>query len=410
MRYILIIIILLLSLLSSGKILVAENKDGKAQVTAFKVGSVEYISGAKKYVMDVAPFVDKGKIFVPVRFLMYSLGIEEITWDETLRMIKIRDKKGHYVEIYLKEKVLKTNENVHRLETVPKIKNGRVFLPAGHIVRYFGYEASWDNTQKQLVIYEKINRKESEKGNEKESSTLKGETVKSLRELKECIKSHIYNRESFLTVKYSGDTDEFKKELLNILNEVLWEDDYVYNTFKSCRCEYSGYANDTTIKFNFKYLTTCQQEAFVTQRVKEIINKIITPDMDEFEKVKVIHDFIIINTAYDGGLKLSSAYSALNEKKATCLGYALLAYKMFIESGIESRIVRGETKGGKHAWNMVKLKGNWYHIDLTWNDPLPDDPGRVLYRYYNLTDAEISKTHKWDKDKYPTAQVPYDPT
>jgi len=112
-------------------------------------------------------------------------------------------------------------------------------------------------------------------------------------------------------------------------------------------------------------LTTKQQEEYVSQKVKQILSKILTPGMNDHKKLKAIHDYIVSNVAYDKTKSRFSAYYALIEQRAVCQGYALLAYKMLTEVGIDARIVSGITDGGEHSWNMVKLDGNWYHIDFT---------------------------------------------
>ena len=64
--------------------------------------------------------------------------------------------------------------------------------------------------------------------------------------------------------------------------------------------------------------------------------------------------------------------AVLKEHKGVCQGYALLALKMLRELGIETLYVVGEVNTGPHAWNLVKVDGEWYHLDTTWNDPVPD--------------------------------------
>ena len=64
---------------------------------------------------------------------------------------------------------------------------------------------------------------------------------------------------------------------------------------------------------------------------------------------------------------------------------------MLNESGIETKIVLGKGNGEDHAWNLVKLHDIWYHLDCTWDDPVPDVKGRVLYNYFNLNDEKISE-------------------
>lgn len=65
--------------------------------------------------------------------------------------------------------------------------------------------------------------------------------------------------------------------------------------------------------------------------------------------------------------------------------------------------------GGPHAWNMVKVDGNWwYHLDTAWNDPIPDQGSKVRYDYILLSDETLSKDHEWDTDLYPeTAEDDY---
>ena len=50
---------------------------------------------------------------------------------------------------------------------------------------------------------------------------------------------------------------------------------------------------------------------------------------------------------------------------------------------------------------LALLDGDWYHIDPTWDDPLPD--GRERHTYFCLTDAEMARDHSWDTSAYPKA-------
>lgn len=81
---------------------------------------------------------------------------------------------------------------------------------------------------------------------------------------------------------------------------------------------------------------------------------------------------------------------------------------MLKEAGIENRIISRTADGQNHAWNLVKIRGNWYHMDVTWDDPLPDVAGRVTYQYYNLTDEQMRKDHSLDSSLYPpSSRVKY---
>ncbi len=80
--------------------------------------------------------------------------------------------------------------------------------------------------------------------------------------------------------------------------------------------------------------------------------------------------------------------------------------KYFLDGlGIESYFVIGESKGESHAWNLVKIEDQYYHIDPTWDDPVTEDGKDILrYNYFNLTDDELSKTHSWIRENYPEAK------
>lgn len=237
------------------------------------------------------------------------------------------------------------------------------------------------------------------------------DTVYSLSSLENIIKSNMYNRVTSFSVDYMGDTSDLKSSITDIVDDILSQDDYLKYSYTGYGFSYNGYEDDVTINFSFEYLTTKSEEDFVDSKVSSILEQIINSSMSDDQKEKCIHDYIVKNVQYDTSYERYSAYDALSEGKTVCQGYALLAYKMLTDAGIESRIISGKANNGyeteSHAWNLVRLNGNWYHLDCTWDDPVPDVEGRVLYDYYNLTDDQISKDHSWDYSLYPSATTVY---
>lgn len=148
---------------------------------------------------------------------------------------------------------------------------------------------------------------------------------------------------------------------------------------------------------------------------KDVITNIIMKEMSDVEKVRVVHDYIVLNTEYDYDNLLANTIplesfqveGVLVHGKAVCQGYAE-TFQLFMELlGIESKIVTGidlKTNVG-HAWNQVKLEGEWYHIDSTWDDPVPDQKDKVQYKYFLVTDEVLSVDHRWDRTKYPESQA-----
>lgn len=124
---------------------------------------------------------------------------------------------------------------------------------------------------------------------------------------------------------------------------------------------------------------------------------------DEFKTELEIHDYIISNCVYkleEEVYSYSSAYGALVDGKAACEGYSKAAKYVFDKVGIESILVSGKASGdgrgdGDHMWNIVKINGNYYHLDLTWDDPVSSNSSSSMsvHTYFNLTDDAIGINH-----------------
>ncbi|MCB2299122.1 transglutaminase domain-containing protein [Clostridium tagluense] len=232
-------------------------------------------------------------------------------------------------------------------------------------------------------------------------------TAYSLQDLNSILKSKLAQRETSFNIIYKADTINLKTIIETDIDEILKADDYLESCIKSYQCSYKGYENDVTINFAFSFYTTKIQEDYVNLQVTEILKNIIKVSMNDDQKEKVIHDYIVAHVAYDTTLSRFSAYEALKNGTTVCSGYAQLAYKMLNEVGIETKIVLGKGNGEDHAWNLVKLNNIWYHLDCTWDDPVPDIKGRVLYNYFNLNDKKISENHIFEKSDYPVANQVY---
>lgn len=106
---------------------------------------------------------------------------------------------------------------------------------------------------------------------------------------------------------------------------------------------------------------------------KSFLTSLQSKKRSDYEKEKLIHDYIVSNVAYGypGGKKepegdAYSAYGALVLKKAVCNGYAEGMKLLCDLSGVTCKMISGTADGEKHAWNLIKLDKEWYHADLTW--------------------------------------------
>ncbi len=123
-------------------------------------------------------------------------------------------------------------------------------------------------------------------------------------------------------------------------------------------------------------------------------------DGTEFEKLKYLHDYLILNCDYSDseGTSPFSAYGALCEGYATCQGYADAMHLLLNRAGFETMFVTGvgTDSAVTHKWNYVMCEdGHWYIIDPTWDDPEDiTDPYYVGYCYFLISDEEILKDHQ----------------
>jgi len=145
-----------------------------------------------------------------------------------------------------------------------------------------------------------------------------------------------------------------------------------------------------------------------------IYRTIIKDGMTDFEKLVAIHDYIVLHTDYDYEKYLadtipeSSYYveGVLLYKTAVCDGYTKAMNLFLNAAGIESYRVVGIGNGGGHAWNLVKIDGEWYHVDATWDDPIiggAPDPYYVRYEYFCIADSTMDDDHEWNAEYYPAS-------
>ena len=205
---------------------------------------------------------------------------------------------------------------------------------------------------------------------------------------------------------FEGD-DKYMTQYVN-LGSTYSEYDYQTESF-SIRIEYSVYLQLQGLIFNRSAV-----ESYVSKEVKDydaamraILDKIITPGMTDRQKVKAVHDYMVVNYKYDTeyesgkyGDETYAFHGLLKNGTGVCQAYAELFYILMCYEDIECYFVPGLADGGTgeyglHAWNVVYVDGGYYHVDVTFDDPVPDRGGAISYRYFLKTDEEMKKDHVW---------------
>lgn len=152
-----------------------------------------------------------------------------------------------------------------------------------------------------------------------------------------------------------------------------------------------------------------EQDKYVLKKAKEVIKENIKDGMTDYEKEKAIYDWQVEYVAYnDQNLAPISAgdqyshlpYGVLKYHQAICVGNAT-TFKLFMDLlGIENQIIHS-TEDGEHAWNLVKLDGDWYHSDVTFDGGIN---GKPAYTNFNVPDSvKDDGSYPWNHEVIPAA-------
>lgn len=209
---------------------------------------------------------------------------------------------------------------------------------------------------------------------------------------KDSIFEHLNNWDSTFKIDY------YNKDAIDVIREKAKADDYLYVSLIGLVYR----SNGRNAEVEAKYRTTKEQETYIQTEVNNIIQTIIKDNMSDYDKVYAINQYLVNRFSYDNTLVNNNAYLALINNTTTCQGYAMTAYKLFKAAGIETRIVLGQLNGINHGWNLVKINGMWYQIDVTNNDYVGEN------RYFLRSDSFFrSQGFTWEADDYEQAIYDY---
>lgn len=124
------------------------------------------------------------------------------------------------------------------------------------------------------------------------------------------------------------------------------------------------------------------------KKLQHILAQTVFPGMSDWQIALSIHDYLAVHLVYDETLEQRDAYDLITTGAGVCEGYAAVYQDLLELSGIECLLLISEEMN--HAWNLVRIGGEWYHVDLTWDDPTTDCTGRSMHTYFLLSDGQIS--------------------
>lgn len=153
-----------------------------------------------------------------------------------------------------------------------------------------------------------------------------------------------------------------------------------------------GLSNTVTkVRFEYKMNEVEREEAKLAyeQELSYIVSQ-VDVKMSDAEKALWVHDYLISAFEYDVSQSFYDAYSLFRERKGVCQAYSLAYIAVLRELGINAVMVASDEMN--HAWNLVEIDGEWYHVDLVFDDPAPDRMGRVMHDNFLLDDSMITET------------------
>lgn len=172
-------------------------------------------------------------------------------------------------------------------------------------------------------------------------------------------------------------------------------------TFEYGHGDYSGDCN-FRIKVQVRYDYTKQELDEYFAYMHELAGTL--KEETDYKSIKAVHDYLIRNFDYDYSLNNHLDYEGYLTGSMVCEGYCMAAFFLLADMDIPVRIVSGSAEDFEtdpdHAWNVVKVEGKWYNMDVTWDDKGKHKP--PVYTFFLKSDADFYKhtrEGKYDYDK-----------
>lgn len=227
-------------------------------------------------------------------------------------------------------------------------------------------------------------------------SALSGEERKQYIEIREAIASAVPGIE-FKT----GNLERLMELAVQIHQdypEYFWFSGKVHTSYREL---FSSYSGTLSFSYDFPASEIESRQAELEAASRPLLSRL--SGKSDYEKVKGVYEELINSTAYQKGEYDQTCYSVLVNHRGVCAGYAAAMKYLLDRLGVDSIIVSGTSKGEDHAWNIVKVQGEWYQTDVTWGDPVMNNGSPFLsYDYLLLDDAEMQEDHQPDPQQtYP---------
>lgn len=218
------------------------------------------------------------------------------------------------------------------------------------------------------------------------------------------LRAAVCDTNDMVSVQLTGFTVDFD-DIIELMDGIIFTEMIGYMCIESYQMllETDASGNQVvTVVFNYSLPVDVirQMKLDAAAAAQMVVDNLGLVGKSDIEIVTAVNQYLCDNAYYSTSDPYTpadyTAYGALINGVCVCDGYTRAAQYIFELCGLDVMYVGGETPGGLHAWNLVKVGGAWYHLDITWNDTEPP-----YLDYFLVTDDYMSVSRVWETADYP---------
>ena len=183
--------------------------------------------------------------------------------------------------------------------------------------------------------------------------------------LRETIKNALLEKAENITVDTGGINGY---ELAKIYEDVINHTPKLYDVLGTVKIQGNGgeYIIYPSYRNEVETYMTSSEKNIMRQAINDILAQ-VKPEMSTVEKILAVHDYMALHYEYDYTYSIRNAEDFFINKRGVCSAYTLAFGYIMDELDIPWDYVSSDAMN--HAWNIVQIGRQWYHVDVTWDDP-----------------------------------------